>query len=97
MIEREIRLDNQAYERYCQRVEPIGWQELERKISEQMRDKFRYKDGYIQIGDVWWRGEVTREVVRLFTCYGVTHINIPEAIRWAQRHRDRLALDKYTD
>lgn len=91
-LEREIRLNHHAYERYCQRVEPIGWQELEQRIAEQVQVNMRYKDGYVRIGDVWWRGEVTKEAVRLFTCYGETHIDIPEAIRWANRMKDRLRL-----
>jgi hypothetical protein len=93
-LEREIWLSYHAYERYCERVEPIGWRELEQLIAELMRSGFRYKDGYIRTGDVWWRGEVTRDHVMLHTCYGVTHIDIPDAIKWAKLHKDRLDLEK---
>ena len=27
-IEREIRIDRHAYDRYCERVDPIGWQKF---------------------------------------------------------------------
>jgi len=91
-IGREIRIDRHAYDRYCERVAPIGWQELERLVLEQIKDGCRQKDGYVQIGDVWWRGKVTPQEVVLHTCYGVTHIDIPEAVRWARRLRDRIAL-----
>ncbi|REK69329.1 hypothetical protein [Paenibacillus paeoniae] len=92
-LEREIRLDRHAYERYCQRVEAIGWQELEGLIAKLLRNfGYRHKDGYVQIGGIWWRGKVTYETVKLYTCYGKTHIDVPEAIRWAERMNDRLRL-----
>ena len=91
-MEYEIAIDRHAYERYCQRVEPIGWQELERQLGTALRQGLHMKDGYLQTGGVWWRAEREGRRIRLFTCYGCTHIDIPAAVRWAKRHRDRVAL-----
>lgn len=96
-IEREIRIERHAYERYCERVEPIGWQELEMQTLKQIRDGYQQQDGYLYIGEVWWRGEVTDTGVTLHTCYGKTHINIPEAVRWAKRFKDRLRLNDHAN
>lgn len=90
--EREVWLDQHAYERYCERVEPIGWQELERLVADAAQAGCRQKDGYVLIGGIWWRGCVTPELIRLHTCYGRSHLDIPQAIRWARLHNDRIAL-----
>lgn len=96
-IERTVVLEKHAYDRYCQRVGPISWRDLEQWIHKQLQHGLRGKDGYIQIGGVWWRGRVTRDIIHLYTCYGRTHIDIPEAIKWARLHKDRLVLSRYAD
>ncbi|WP_080833226.1 hypothetical protein [Cohnella massiliensis] len=90
-IEKQIRLTRHAFDRYCQRVAPIGWQELERLVSAGIGER-QPKDGYLQTGLTWWRAEETETEIILHTCYGDTHIDIPAATKWAKRFRDRIAL-----
>jgi len=96
-IEKQIRIDRHAYVRYCERVEPIGWQELEHMLQQQLADGINIQDGYLRTGDIWWRAEVTDDEVIIHTCYGRTHIDIPQAVKWAKRYRDRLRLGSYAD
>lgn len=88
----ELRIDHHAYERYCERVEPIGWQELERQLREQIKQGIRRQKGYVQIGGIWWRASFHNGALHLHTCYGETHIDLPAAIKWAKQHGDRIDL-----
>lgn len=90
--EYEIRLDRHAYLRYCERVKPIGWQELENKLLDDLNQGKHFKDGYLFTGGVWWRATRKDNVLVLHTCYGLTHMDIPAAVRWAKLHGDRIAL-----
>lgn len=92
MHDRQVHITQHAYERYCERVEPIRYSELESRVTLQSLHGIYHKRGYVQIGDVWWRGSVTADRIELHTCYGVTHIDIPLAVKWAKRHGDRIAL-----
>jgi len=96
-IEREIRIDRHAYDRYCERVEPIGWRELEEQVRGYVDQEYFQQDGYLKLGEIWWRGFVSDSEIMLHTCYGKTHIDIPNAIRWAKRYNDRLRLNIYAD
>jgi len=96
-IDKQIRIDRHAYYRYCERVEQTGWQELERMLRQQLVDGIHIQDGYLRTGDIWWRAEATDDEVIIHTCYGRTHIDIPQAIKWAKRYRDRLRLGSYAD
>lgn len=88
----EIRLTTHAYERYCERVGPINRTRLTELIQEQMQEGYQRKKGYVEIDGVWWRAEISNGIITLHTCYGRTHIDIPEAVRWAKRNKDRIAL-----
>lgn len=96
---RQIHIEQHAYERYCERVGVITYQDLVDLVDGQLQQGIYYKQGYVRIADVWWRGTVSRDRVVLHTCYGVTHIDVPLAIKWAKRFNDRLALggDRYGD
>lgn len=91
-LEREIRLERHAYDRYCERVQPVGWQELEKWIAEQMAAGCRFAKGYLRTGDVWWRATKRENAIIIHTCYGRHHIDLPRAIHWAKIHKDRIAL-----
>jgi|HigsolmetaAR202D_1030399.scaffolds.fasta_scaffold19790_2 hypothetical protein len=96
---RQIHITQHAYERYCQRVEPISYDELVKQVEEQAQYSLHHKRGYVQIAGTWWRGTVSRTEVVLHTCYGESHIDMPKAVKWAKRHGDRLALgsDRYAE
>jgi hypothetical protein len=85
-------LTNHAYERYCQRVGPIDRHELTQQLSLQIHQPNRRSREYIQLDGVWWRFQRQDKIVILHTCYGRHHINLPEAIKWAKRNKDRIAL-----
>ncbi|MGG1534523.1 hypothetical protein [Brevibacillus agri] len=85
-------VEEHAYKRYCQRVEPVTKEELLSLIREQIRPGHYRQKGYLLLDDVWWRYSVTDSIVTLHTCYGRHHIDLPAAIRWAKQHRDRIVL-----
>jgi hypothetical protein len=94
----ELILTNHAYERYIQRVGPTDRDELTRQLQHWIHQPDRRKRSYIQLGGVWWRYSREDSVVILHTCYGRHVGDLPEAIRWAKRHGDRIALgDRYAD
>lgn len=92
MNDREIKLSSHAYERYCQRVEKIKFEELKQQLHEQQANGIYYKDGYVYMANLWWRGDVTDDEIQLYTCYGHKHMDIPAAVKWAKRFNDRIAL-----
>lgn len=99
MHDRQVHITQHAYERYCERVERVSYDELVIKVEELSAYGIHHKRGYVRTGDIWWRGSVSRDQIVLHTCYGVTHIDVPQAIKWAKRFKDRLALegDPYGD
>jgi len=88
----EIRLEPHAYERYCQRVEPVSRAALEQRIRDKITSIVIRKNGFLLIDDVWWRGQRSVDCLTLHTCYGRTPIDLPAAIDWAKRNKDRIAL-----
>jgi hypothetical protein len=90
--ELEIRIAGHAYERYCQRVEPVTRQALERSVAEELQRGYYRRHDYIQIAGVWWRYSTADGVMTLHTCYGRHHIDLPAAIKWAKRYKDRIVL-----
>jgi hypothetical protein len=88
----EIRIDEHALYRYCERVDPITRSDLEQSIRDHLRRGYRFQKGYLQTGDIWWRASRKDNVIILHSCYGRTHIDIPEAVRWAKRNGDRVFL-----
>ena len=94
----ELVIEDHAYERYCQRVEPIPKHVLKYIVHDQMKKGYRRSRDYIQIAGVWWRYSVDENRLILHTCYGRSHMDLPAAIRWAKRFRDRIQLgESYAD
>ena len=93
---RQVIIEDHAYDRYCERVKWITRDALHNTIHQKMQDGMYHRDGYVRIGNVWWRGTVTPDKITLHSCYGITHIDVPRAIKWAKRFRDRLALGEMT-
>jgi len=87
-----IVLTRHAYERYCERVERIERSELIERLKLNKSDAIPHKRGYIELAGVWWRYGIRDSVLILYTCYGRHHMDLPAAIRWAKRNRDRINL-----
>ena len=87
-----IRITDHAYERYCQRVGPISRAELIQQLRSQIQRPDRRKREYIRLGGVWWRYGIQDGTMVLHTCYGEHHMDLPAAIKWAKRFKDRIAL-----
>lgn len=87
-----IRITDHAYERYCQRVGRIDRHELEMLVRGHLMDGHRVVRGYLHTGGIWWRASWENGILTLYTCYGRSHLDLPAAVRWAKRYRDRIAL-----
>lgn len=82
-----------AHEQYCKRVEDLTRQDLTDRVQHQIDQRDYSKSGdFVHIAGVWWVAEIDELNIRLITCYGLTHIDIPAALAWAARHKDRLVL-----
>lgn len=92
MHDKQLILTNHAYERYCQRVEMIDRDMLTKQLKQALKRSHRRTRDYIQIDGIWWRFGVTKDTVTFYTCYGEHHIDLPAAIRWAKRYKDRIDL-----
>src|SRR5690348_17146212 len=91
--ERELRLSNHAYERYCQRVAETEREELTELCSTAFQNRhYRCNKRLIQLNDVWWRYARQQGAVVLVTCYGESAYDLIDAIHWAKRHNDRINL-----
>lgn len=88
----QIRITDHAYNRFCQRVGPIDRCNLEPLLRIHLMGGYRMTKGYLHTGGIWWRAKMEDDVLTLHTCYGETHIDIPNAVKWAKRFRDRIAL-----
>lgn len=88
----QLILTDHAYERYLQRVGPVDRDQLTEQLSSYLRRPDRRKGSYIRLAGVWWRFSVQGGICTLHTCYGRHVGDLPEAIRWAKRHGDRIAL-----
>jgi len=88
----ELVIEPHAYERYCERVKPISETELISKLKEDLKKGYRFRKGYLLTGEIWWKATWEGNVVTLFTCYGRSHMDLPAAIKWAKRYRDRIVL-----
>jgi hypothetical protein len=88
----EFILTRHAFERYCQRVERLERDELVELLRQHADRPTHKKRGYIELAGVWWRYGIRDSVLILYTCYGRHHMDLPAAIRWAKRNRDRINL-----
>ncbi|QYR20813.1 hypothetical protein KZ483_24145 [Paenibacillus sp. sptzw28] len=88
----ELRIDRHAHDRYCERVEPIPFEELGKWLAHHLSEGYGHHKGYLQTGGVWWRVTISQEAITFHSCYGQHHIDLPAAIKWAKRHRDRISL-----
>lgn len=85
-------LTRHAYERYCERVEPIERQKLIEMLERHLSRASPHKRGFIEANGVWWRYGIRNGTMILYTCYGRHFFDLPAAIKWAKRYRDRINL-----
>jgi hypothetical protein len=88
----QFKLELHAYERYCERVEPISKAELLFSLKRDLEKGYRFTNGYLLTGGIWWRASWENGILTLYTCYGRSHLDLPAAVRWAKRYKDRIAL-----
>lgn len=96
----EIKLTHHAHCRYLERVAQMERGDLQRWCAEHIQaQNYRVKNKLIQIHDVWFcmRKHERSKQLYLTTCYGRSHLDIPEAIIWAERHNDRINLNETVD
>lgn len=79
---------NHALEQYRLRVNPIERDDLQQLLQTQLTRIERRKKDFIKLDGVWWI-YVNDTFV---TCYGRSHLDLPNAIGWAARMNDRIVL-----
>lgn len=85
---RDVIITNHALEQYCARVEDTSRDELQQLLKDQLSQIERRKGDFIRLNGVWWI-YVNDTFV---TCYGRSHLDLPQAIGWAARMNDRISL-----
>jgi hypothetical protein len=90
----QLKITEHAHKQFCQRVEHIAYEQLLTTCNKQLlaRGKPRRKECFLQLGEVWWVYDFTDEVVTFITCYGRSIIDLPLALSWAERNKDRINL-----
>lgn len=91
-----FRLTQHAYYQYCRRVDQINWHELINRIRRHIEAGDFYLSGkeFANVGGVWWVYRRRGDCVYFVTCYGRSHLDLPRALKWAARHRDRIVLGR---
>lgn len=89
-----IHVSKHAHHQYCSRVEHIAYDELNELCQKQLdAQQYGYnRKNYIHLDGVWWVYELTEDTMNLITCYGRTNMNVPKALGWAARQKDRIDL-----
>lgn len=86
----DVIITNHALEQYCLRVNPIERDELQQLLTQRLTQIERRKRDFVRLDGVWW---IMVEPYTFVTCYGRSHLDLPQAIGWAARNNDRIALD----
>lgn len=91
--EKAIRLKQHAWKRYCQRVGVIEHPELLNQLAASIAaGEYRYCRSLVHISGVWYAVEALGDVVSFVTCYGRTNFDLPAALSWAKRNKDKIQL-----
>lgn len=85
----DVMITNHALEQYGLRVEQISREDLQQLLIDQLFNIERRQGDFIKLDGVWWI-YVDQTFV---TCYGRSHLDLPQAIGWAARNNDRIALE----
>lgn len=85
----DVIVTHHAHEQYCLRVNPIERDELQQLLTQQLTQIERRKGDFIRLDGIWWI-YVDHTFI---TCYGRSHLDLPQAIGWAARMNDRITLD----
>lgn len=86
----DVVVTNHALEQYCSRVEEIQRDELQQLLTQRLSHIERRKRGFVRLDGVWW---IMVEPYTFVTCYGRSHLDLPQAIGWAARMNDRIDLE----
>lgn len=85
----DVIITNHALEQYCARVESISREALHDLLLSQLSRIERRKGDFIRLDGIWWI-YVDHTFI---TCYGRSHLDLPQAIGWAMRNNDRIDLE----
>jgi hypothetical protein len=90
----KLHITHHAHKQYCERVEAIKEDELKDKCLSQLK-KSEYghnKEWFIHLAGVWWVYDIKDDQMTFITCYGRSELDLPKALKWAKRHKDKIAL-----
>lgn len=88
-----IHLTDHGFEQYCDRVEETNRDTLLNQIKKFLHDdKYFIKREFIHVDGVWWVIRFESDNVHFVTTYGRTNMDIPEAINWSRKNKDRINL-----
>ena len=87
-------ISEHAHKQYCQRVEQIEAAELSERCLEQLKagEYDTNQEWYLHLAGVWWIYDQHGDTVTFITCYGRMNIDLPAALKWATRFKDRIDL-----
>lgn len=89
----DLYVTNHAYQQYVKRVGEIEYGELLEICNDPIgRRDYYLKGDFINIDGVWWVF-VVEDNLKFITCYGKCDFDLPQAIAWARRSKDRISLD----
>lgn len=92
--ETRLRLSYHAWQRYCQRVEPISYNDLLAAVERDVVRKHRRDDSLCKLAGAWWRYNVKRGDMTLITCYGQLPYDLIDAWHWCEKRNDRVRIPK---
>lgn len=92
----QVEVTYHAYVRYTERVEMIGWDELEKRCQLLFSEKQHHfnKKRFVCFEEIWWAYIINRHRMMLTTCYGKSDYDIPRGLIWAELHHDQIKLSQ---
>jgi hypothetical protein len=88
-----VRVSYHAWQRYCQRVDPIEYDELQQMVSiEVTLSRYRHNKRLCKLAEVWWRYAWKSGHITLITCYGPMPYDLIDALDWCRRRKDRVNI-----
>jgi hypothetical protein len=90
----KLHITDHAYERYCERVQEITYEQLVSNCFKQLQEVgyIDKKECFIQMRNIWWCYERVGRLVTFISCYGRTSIDLPKALKWAEYNNDKINL-----
>lgn len=90
----QLQLTKHGHRQYCARVGRITYAELYSTLHAAIHaGRFEKRKGeFLKVDDVWWIAKIRKGCLYLVTCFGRSDLDLPEALRWAKRRKDRIRL-----